>query len=179
MDAPGSRQAMIESLFHQYANPIYRYVRYTLHEDVDAADVVQEVFVRAFRAWDEFEGRADVKTWLFRIARNCVYDVLRKRRHEREYIAAQRVNRWLHAAELNTLIELEDVLQRMRNADQEILNLRLIQDLSVPETARILGWTEVKVRVNFHRARSRLRALLAESANDLRGTAKGGGKHEA
>jgi len=157
-----SRSEMIESLFHEYGNAIYRYVKYSLPEGMDAADVVQEVFLRAFRSWDDFEGRADVKTWLYSIARNLVYDLLRKRRNERKYLLQQRVDTSLTQAHLDSLLELTDSLARLADADRQVLNLRLIQDLSVAQTAAVLNWSEMKVKVNYHRARKRLQAMLAE-----------------
>jgi len=45
----------------------------------DAEDVVQEAFLKAYRNLDRFEERSQVSSWLYRIAANCAFDVLRRR----------------------------------------------------------------------------------------------------
>ncbi|MCF8566479.1 sigma-70 family RNA polymerase sigma factor [Alicyclobacillus tolerans] len=154
------RSEIIEHLFSMHADSIYRYAKYSLPCDVDAKDVVQEVFLRAFRNLDQFKGE-DPKTWLFRIARNCVFDVLRKKRSERAYLANQ--NHQLKPyASIESLLELEDALSRLQPTYRQVLILRWIQDLTVEQTAAVLGWSDVKVRVMFHRAKKKLREALLE-----------------
>lgn len=166
MEHSGSHSEIIESLFRQYGNAIYRYVRYSLPEEIDAADVVQEVFLRAFRAMPGFNAKAEIKTWLFRIARNYVYDLLRKKRHERRYMLSQHVNSNLLSEQLDSVLEIEDALSQLSIAQQQVLNLRLIQDLSVAETAAILNWTEAKVKINYYRAKKQLQMLLRDEYGD-------------
>lgn len=60
----------IRSLYEQYANDIYRYARLTLGDSSVAKDVVQEVFLRAFRSWEQFRSEANPRTWLMSITRN-------------------------------------------------------------------------------------------------------------
>jgi RNA polymerase sigma-70 factor, ECF subfamily len=50
----------------------------------DAEDVVQEAWLRAHRQLAQFEGRADVRTWLHRITVNCAIDWIRSRRHRED-----------------------------------------------------------------------------------------------
>lgn len=116
-----SRSETVESLFRQYGNDIYRYVKYSVPQDVDPADVVQEVFVRAFRGWDGFQAQSSPKTWLFTIARNYVYDLLRKKQNERRYLASQYTDERTNSAQLESLFEIEDALLRLNPDDQASL----------------------------------------------------------
>lgn len=150
----------IRKLFLEYGDSLYRYARYSLPSDIDARDVVQEVFLRAFKSWAEFRGQASPKTWLFRIARNYIYDLLRQRKRHRSLEI--QIHLSPGSVELDTLIELEDALGRLRQDFQQVLNLRWIQDMTVSETAEILGWSETKVRVTFHRAKRRLQGILRD-----------------
>ena len=50
----------------------------------DAEDVTMETFLRAWQAVNQFNGRASLKSWLYRIAHNCAIDALRRRKRQRE-----------------------------------------------------------------------------------------------
>lgn len=165
---------IIRTLFEQHADAIYRYAKYSLPRGIDAKDVVQEVFLRAFQGWGDFNGKADPKTWLFKIARNYIYDLLRKKQRQRIYEANMPKSDGF--AELDTMIELEDVLRRLKLSHRQVLNLRWIQGMTVTETAQVLGWSQSKVRLTFHRARKKLHELLQESSSGQWATyADGGG----
>lgn len=159
---PQARTEVITALFDAHADSVYRYARYSLPPDIDARDVVQEVFLRAFRAWNDFHGDADPKTWLLRIARNYVYDLLRAKRRQREFEAMRLIDDDAAATDLGSILELEDAVSRLSPDYQQVLNLRWIEDLSVTQTAEILGWTDAKVRLTFHRAKKKLKELLEE-----------------
>lgn len=164
MGESDERTAEIRQLFFDHADSLYRYAKYAAPQSVDPRDVVQEVFVRAFRSWSSFQGESTAKTWLFRIARNYIYDLLRKQRHERAYQLRQQLSE--QATELDSIIELEDALLRLPPSYQQVLNLRWLQDLSVADTAAVLGWSEAKVRVTFHRAKKQLQVLLLDNSDD-------------
>ncbi|MFN8218677.1 MAG: sigma-70 family RNA polymerase sigma factor [Fimbriimonadales bacterium] len=61
-----------------YQNRVFGFVRRMVGDADDAADVTQEVFVRAFQAFDRFDGRSSLRTWLFRIAHNLCIDRARR-----------------------------------------------------------------------------------------------------
>lgn len=161
----GDSTEIVRELFEQHADAIYRFAKYSLPPTIDAKDVVQEVFVRALRNWGDFEGKSDPKTWLFRIAQNYIYDLLRKKRRWQVY--ESKINTKQQFVQLDTTIELEETLQKLSLPYRQILNLRLIQDMSVTEAAQILDWSESKVRLTFHRAKKKLRNLLQASDEEV------------
>lgn len=61
-----------------YQSRVFGFVRRMTRNEEDALDVTQEVFVRAFKAMRRFDGRASLRTWLFRIAHNLCIDRIRK-----------------------------------------------------------------------------------------------------
>lgn len=86
---PGLEQALVERCKRRdpeafgrfvdaYQTRIYGYVKRMLRSSEDADDVAQEVFIKAFQAFDRFDGRSSLRTWLFRIAHNLCIDRLRK-----------------------------------------------------------------------------------------------------
>lgn len=69
-----------------YQNRVYGFVKRMVRDPEEAADVAQEVFIKAFQAFSRFDGRSSLRTWLFRIAHNLCID--RARRHDRSPIEA-------------------------------------------------------------------------------------------
>jgi len=153
----------IEHLFELYADDVYRFARYSLQNTADAKDVVQEVFLRAFRAWDSFRQDSNPKTWIFHIARNYIYDLLRKKRTEATFQQTHQPDLSDVSVSLDTLVELEDAVEQLPPAYRQVFTLRCIQDLTVEETASILGWSQGKIKTTLHRAIKKLRTLLDDS----------------
>jgi RNA polymerase sigma-70 factor, ECF subfamily len=134
-------------------------VYYTGLNDVE--DLVQEVFIRAIKGIDVFQENSTPRTWLFSIARHVGIDEIRrrKRRHffkkvtfEKEDLISNEKTpeQLLQMSETNKL--LYHAIQSLKPNYRDVVILRSIKDLSVSETAEVLGWNENKVRLNFHRA---------------------------
>lgn len=157
-----SAQEGIEELFELYANDIYRYALYSAPESADAKDVVQEVFLRAYKSWGNFRADANERTWLIQIAKNYIYDLLRKKRVETEYRKKHQPNLSDVSVPLETLVELEDAVTKLKRDQRQVFVLRCIQDLSIAETASILSWTQSKVKTTLHRAMKELRLSLRD-----------------
>jgi RNA polymerase sigma-70 factor (ECF subfamily) len=89
MSEPGAEAALIERCRQQdpvafgkfvdaYQNRVFGFVRRMVPNAEEAADITQEVFIRAFQSFHRFDGRSSVRTWLFRIAYNLCVDRARK-----------------------------------------------------------------------------------------------------
>ena len=73
-----------EILYRLYFRDVYRYVRGLSRDEHLAEEIAQETFARALGAVDRFDGRGDVRAWLFTIARNVWVDHCRRHRRETE-----------------------------------------------------------------------------------------------
>lgn len=134
----------------------------------DAEEALQDAFLRAFNALDEYEERERFAAWLTRIVVNQCRTVLaRTRRREAVFldvdpgalslaaIAPEAEDEWP---------DLEQALAHLPDAQREALVLRYADDLTYEEMARITGAGESALKMRVQRAFARLRALLSEVA---------------
>jgi RNA polymerase sigma-70 factor (ECF subfamily) len=164
----GERRAFDE-LVRRHQVALWRMARRYVKNDADAADVVQQAFVRAFRGLVKFRGAATVRTWLYRIAINLALNHVRDRKREEpsspEDLAAasgvalatgaSRIIDGEDQARLRAAIEALPPKQRM------VLELRIFDELPFKEVADLAACSENAAKVNFHYAVKRLRELLS------------------
>ena len=133
----------------------------------DARDVVQDTYLRAFRAISRFRGESAVGTWLFRITSNCAHNVIRRRRPTEPLVEANTPidddpsHDPAAAAEGSELrSRLLAALATLPAKLREVVELRELADLSHDAIAKQLGITESAAKVRLHRARAKLREHL-------------------
>src|ERR1700730_9891736 len=81
----------LETLIQRYQQPVYNLVCRLLNDPSDAADIVQEVFLKVFRNIGSFRGNSSLKTWIYRIAVNEAYNHRRWfSRHHQQEVALRR-----------------------------------------------------------------------------------------
>lgn len=155
---------------------LYRIARGVVRDDVEAEDVVQEAYVRAFSHLEAFRGDSSLGTWLSRITINEALGRLRKKRRAQE---ASLVPGGTMEAEIIRFPGSPDVEDPERTmAQRQILRLveqatdhlpeafrsvfvaRVIEGMSVEETAELLGLRPQTVKTRLHRARGLVREEL-------------------
>jgi RNA polymerase sigma-70 factor, ECF subfamily len=157
------KKERIEEWFLRYAKDIKNFLIYYTNQS-DVEDLVQECFLRAWKGFDRFAEKSDPKTWLIAIARNVAIDMARKKALW-SYLpdtiwATIKSNEPTVETSLilqEEMQELYKAIQQLKRSYRDVIILRGIMELSVAETARILGWSETKVSVTLHRALAKLR----------------------
>lgn len=177
----GDRAAFDELVRLTYTETYTLALRLTNNAE-DAADVVQDTYLRAFRSIDRFRGEAQFTTWLYRITANCASTQLSKRnKHRHEELSEQTPFPTDIAsgpeAKADAALDRRDVsaaLSKLPANLRTVLVLRDIYDLSHDAIAKELGISEVTAKVRLHRARKKLRDQLMpesqESKKSKRGT---------
>lgn len=156
-------------LFELYGKSVYQFLRFSLGDASEAEDILQDVFLDVLSAWPRYDGRSGEKAWLWGIARHRLVGAYRRRRLHRTLPMTQDPAVIVGPADITDRLELEEAMARLSVAQRQVVTLRSIQDLSVAETATLLGWSQAKVRVTFHRALRRLaRVLDLEEGGDRR-----------
>ncbi len=131
----------------------------------DTNDLAQEVFIKAYRNLHRFRGGSEFSTWLYRVGVNVLNSHFRR----------QKVRSWLPLGERedpdtsspgddrdHQFRQLLAYLPRLSSQERQVIILRGLQELSVADTAGILGTSENVVKVAYHTARKKLKELLKD-----------------
>ncbi|MFD1673563.1 RNA polymerase sigma factor [Alicyclobacillus fodiniaquatilis] len=149
-----------EDLYIQYSSYVYRLAFMSTRNHTESEDIVQEVFLRILQKSGNFRGDSHVKTWISHIARNYIIDTGRKRRKEQRLL--EHVSHSYSHSSIHSLIEIEDLLSVLPESQRRVIELRMIQDLSVAKAAELLDCSQAKVRTNTHRALQHIKQSVKE-----------------
>jgi RNA polymerase sigma-70 factor, ECF subfamily len=133
----------------------------------DADDVVQESFVKAYRALGSFRDGAAFRPWLLRIVANETRNLVRSRgrRARREELAVlpeEVLDPADHAASAERRGELLAAVRALPEQYRLVVTCRYLLELDEQETATVLGWPRGTVKSRLHRALGRLRTQLPD-----------------
>ena len=168
-DAPDDPALRFERLYADSVTALLGFCLRRCDTREDAADLVAEVFLVAWRRIEQIPGGDDARLWLFGVAHRLLANQQRALRRERNLGA--RLARYLSetsAPDPATLLDRHEAGQLVRDAlatltpqDSALLSLVVWEELSPAEAARVVGLSAGTVRVRLYRARGRLRTALA------------------
>jgi RNA polymerase sigma-70 factor (ECF subfamily) len=164
----------------RYNRRLFRAVRSIVANDLEAEDIVQDAYVRAYQHLHQFEGRAQFSTWLTKIAIYEAYARVRRvdyqkvdsisvlEGHGMDVKANERdPEQQIYNTELNVV--LEKAFDALPDDYRSVFMLREVEGLSTAETAECLELSEENVKTRLHRARALLQrelySLVGANAN--------------
>jgi RNA polymerase sigma factor (sigma-70 family) len=159
-------EARFAELYRENSRDVLAYaVRRTATSD-DAADLVAETFLVAWRRGDEVPAGDEARLWLFGVARLVLAN--QQRGDRRRTRLAGRLQTELTVAldsepEPEADCEVMEMLDRMAPNDREVLLLAGWEELEVTQIAEVIGISQVAARSRLHRARRRLGKMLADA----------------
>jgi RNA polymerase sigma-70 factor (ECF subfamily) len=160
-------RAFVEELFARHHTEIYAYLTRMLRDPELAADLTQDAFVKAYRAYETLEDPAHARAWLYQIAHRVALDDLRRRKIVR-FLPWTGESRGASPSAEHLVMEtrlsgdLQRALNRIPERQRAALLLAEVHDLTGLELAAALGVSHVAARALLTRARESLRQALAE-----------------
>ena len=157
----------IEELYRTYFDIVYRYIRSISQDGSLAEEVTQETFFKALKKADQFRGDCDVRVWLCQIAKNTLYDHLKKQK--KQLLGDERLEEAESAdgelleeklAQRSQAMEIHKVLHRLSEPYKEVFSLRVFGELSFSDISDLFGKSESWARVTYHRACKKIREEL-------------------
>ena len=159
----------IEELYRTYFDIVYRYIRSISQDGSLAEEVTQETFFKALKKADQFRGDCDVRVWLCQIAKNTLYDHLKKQK--KQLLGDERLEEAESAdgelleeklAQRSQAMEIHKVLHRLSEPYIEVFSLRTFGELTFREIGMLFGKSENWARVTYYRARVKIREELEQ-----------------
>jgi len=181
---PPDLRADFEQQALPFADSLYGAAMRMTKNPEDASDLVQETFIKAFRAYSRFEQGTNLKAWLFRILTNTYITLYRKRQREGYQSALDDMADWqvgeapsltqtaTRSAEADAIDKMPSVAVRKALSDLSeerrlVVYLADVEGFSYQEIADIMGTPTGTVMSRLHRGRSDLRAALADYAKEI------------
>ncbi len=170
--------AAFESLLRQYERPLYGYIYHLMSGNADdAADLLQETFIKVYRALPRIPDDVNFPAWLHRVARNCCLDEMRRHRRVRwtvwdgaqdtammDHIGGTDPEQMALDREGNGAVRA--VLARMSGRNREALILRECEGMSCEEIGAVFGISRKAVKSMLFRARDEFRRITASLGLD-------------
>jgi RNA polymerase sigma-70 factor, ECF subfamily len=162
----GYRKEEIEYWYDQHSKSVLSFILLMVKDFQQAEDLTHDTFVKAYLYYDSFKHYSSEKTWLFSIAHNLTVDFLRKRRPTtflKEIFLMKKDNNPLPEEIIRLKedsLELYNALGEIKDTYTQVIILRKIKGFSIEDTAKILGWSESKVKSTLFRAIPALKKQL-------------------
>ena len=158
-----------EPLYERYKERIYRYLFLRVRREEDAADLTQQVFLKALSALPGYRERGiPFAAWLFRIAHHTVSDTYRRKKsavswdvlsNDEQLIAETDLES--HILQQERLAHLRQLLDQLDPFKRELLALRFSAGLSAAEIALVLGKSQAAVKKQLTRTLQALKEQMA------------------
>jgi RNA polymerase sigma-70 factor (ECF subfamily) len=167
---PPTAEDAIRSDIDEHGGELFHVVRRALGDDELAREVVQDVFVRAWRSHDRYDpARGSRRTWLFAIARNAVIDAVRRRERRPVVVATPEESAAVEPAATDRVVQrlvLEAALRSVTEPHRTALVEIHVRGRPYAEVAAELGVPEGTMRSRVHTGLRRLRDAMAAQGWD-------------
>lgn len=157
-----------EELYRQHSTRLFNLAWRMCGTRADAEDLLQEIFLLAYRKLPDFRGEAEVGTWLYRLAMNRCLDHLKSRQARTNNVTSVLDENTMPVPAAGRLaadgdlkrLDLERAIARLPEGARAVFLLHDVEGFCHQEIAAILGISEGTSKSQVHKARLRLRALL-------------------
>lgn len=148
-------RAAIGRIYERNADNLYSFCLYLCGDKQLSEDVLQDSFMKLMKQKENGKISRSVKSWLFVVARNLVYNHKKKLANECEYmeiVDGQEISPEIH-------LFLKNVLSRLSPQERELILLREYQQFSIGQIAQMLELSDEATRVRLYRIRKKMQAL--------------------
>lgn len=152
---PITQRHAFEVIVKKYGEAIYWKIRRMVLTHEDADDILQNTFLKAWNGIENFQGKSNIYTWIYRIAVNEALDFLRKQKHLSEQNTGNIIlssnliaDRYFNGDEAQAL--LQEAISTLPEVQRAVFNMRYFDELKYSEISSILNTTEGALKASYH-----------------------------
>lgn len=160
-----------EVIVKKYIRLVYFFAKKSLSSQEDIDDVVQETFAKAMKSYSKFTftTEGELKSWLLTVCRNVIVDTVRAHKHtfslELDDIevmdSENHIEQWIEEeADKQDTEKIQQELQKMKPIEQELIRLRIFEEMEFKQIAVALGAKEAAVKMRYYRAIQQLKETV-------------------
>lgn len=170
LDNEAKRTSQFEAIVNAYSKDLYRYGLWLTKDAQISEDLVQETFLRAWKAMDQLKDPKAVKSWLFTIYRRENARRFEKKRPDTSPIDDINVDQFTHVEDSFAKADVIALRKSLKELPEEYLEPLLMQVLggyTCDEIGEMLGIKSGAVMTRLFRARKKMRAILEDDGSEL------------
>ena len=158
-----------DALIRTYGESIYWQIRKMISNHDDANDLLQNVFLKAWKNIHNFRGDAKLSTWLFKIAVNESINFLNHERQRMNITDDEHDSFLLESIEADPYfdgdslqLELQKVISTLPEKQRLVFNMRYFDDMKYEEISEILGTSIGALKASYHHAAKKIEAAISK-----------------
>ena len=155
-----------EQLYKSYFIDVYYYMRGICRDEKLCEEVAQETFFKALKKIDSFDGKADIRAWLFTIAKNTYLSILRKNKRNIGFTEENEIPSAEDFADnlddRDTALRIHRILHTLKEPYKEVFSLRVFGELNYEDIGKLFSKSAGWARVTYYRAKTMILKELEE-----------------
>ncbi|MBP3227846.1 MAG: RNA polymerase sigma factor [Bacteroidaceae bacterium] len=162
---PATRRAAFEETVRLYGPRLYRHIRSMVLSHDDTDDVLQDTFMKAWAALDQFKGEAKVSTWLYRIATNESLSFLARQRSsvaldDTDVERTLQSDPYFDGDELQ--LKLQTAIAALPEKQRLVFNMKYYEQMKYEDMSEILGTSVGALKASYHIAVKKIESFFKE-----------------
>ena len=166
---PNTRNQAFSVLVNTHQERLYWHIRRMVvgHDDTD--DILQNTFIKAFRALDTFRGESQLYTWLYRIATNETISFLKTKRFKMFVSFESAENHFAKHLEADSELsgdsiqgKLQRAILKLPDKQRLVFNMKYYEEMKYEEMSEILGTSVGALKASYHHAVKKIERYVLE-----------------
>ena len=160
----GEYHKAFNAIVETYTERLYWHVRRFLCSHDDANDLVQDIFIKIWKALPSFKGESQIYTWIYRIATNEALNVIRKQRFMSFIEFDSPTERMIKKVDEDPYFngdalqrELYKAIQRLPEKQRLVFNLRYFDEMKYEDISEITGTSVGALKASYHHAYNKVK----------------------
>jgi len=169
----GEYDKAFNAIVDLYSERIYRHVRRFLCSHEDTNDLLQDIFIKIWKALPSFKGESQIYTWIYRIATNEVLNNLRRQKLFALVEMDSATERLIQKIDADPLFngdrvqrELHKAIQRLPQKQRLVFNLRYFDEMKYEDISEITGTSVGALKASYHHAYNKIKTELEARLTD-------------